>query len=433
MKKLTKKQILRISLAAFVLVMLIIYVIASLTYKYPSETFVIPKAINPIFVHFGDKIEIRWYAVCIIGGACLLSFYGYKRYLKPAGMDSDTIMTGVTLGILFGVLGGRLYYVAFDHSMVDFSDGFFRGILSIINPASGGLAIHGALYGAVIFIIVFSIVKHLKFWELIEIVLPVFMLAQVAGRWGNFFNQEAYGPLVFKYAESVLTDEQLIAQHEFLRHCLVPNFVVKNMYLFDSNYSSIYYGVQGYFHPTFWYEGCANFFGAVLYIELRKRIKKIYIGDAVCFYLTWYGFVRLFIELLRQDPLVFTIGGVTLKIAVLTSILFMVAGIALFIIRRVTKFHLVSCQDFMFGKGSIWKDGYDKDGLITKTEEEVVEIVASTETQEEVQEQVQEYTQEQVQEEVQEYTQEQVQEHVQDESQEETEQTEIKEEQKDEE
>lgn len=383
-----KRKIILLSLLGLFLVLFAIYVIAGVTYKYPNTDFVIPKSLNPIFVSLG-KLEIRWYAVCIIGGACLLSVYGYKRYLKPAGMDSDTILTGVTLGILFGILGGRLYYVAFNHDFVSFEDGVFQGIIDIINPANGGLAIHGSIYATIIFVFVYAKIKHLKFLELIEIVLPVFMLAQVAGRWGNFFNQEAYGPLVGKLLTSdsetsILSNEQLIWQHERLRHLLVPEFVVKNMYFFDSNPDSMYFGIQGYFHPTFFYEGVANTIGAISFIELRKYCKKIYVGDAIPFYLFWYGLVRFFIELLRQDPLTFTLFGQTFRIAVVTSILFMIVGVALFIIRRVCKFYLVPSNSVLWGQASIYKEGFEpKPEEKDKHEDELVDLSTNQENNQE--------------------------------------------------
>ena len=233
MKNLTKKQIITLSIIGVAFILFVVYAILSLTYHYPSDTFTEPKALNPVLVSFG-RLEIRWYAICVIGGASLLSYYGYMRFLKPTKLDADTTLTGVTYGIVSGVLGARLYYVIFNPPTGLWDDGFFRGIINIINPANGGLAIHGGIYAAIIFVFIYSRIKHIKFLELIEIVLPVFMLAQVVGRWGNFFNQEAYGPLVLGFKETELTNSQLIRQYEYLRHLLVPNFIVKNMYFTDS-------------------------------------------------------------------------------------------------------------------------------------------------------------------------------------------------------
>lgn len=363
----TKKKILY-SILIVSIILFIVYAIISFTYQYKGEVHTVPKSLNPILFSLGP-IEIRWYAICVVGGASLLSVYGYQRFLKPAKLDLDTTLTGVTLGIIFGVLGGRIYYVIFNHEGIDFEQNFFKVVIDIINPSKGGLAIHGAVYGAAIFILIFCLIHHLKFIEIIEIVMPVFMLAQVVGRWGNFFNQEAYGPLVKGFTNNPLTDSQLIEQREFLRHLLVPNFIVNNMYI---EYGGINY-ITGYYHPTFLYEGVANLICALTYITLRKHTKKLYVGDGVAVYLVGYGIIRFFIELLRQDPLTFTLFGHTFKTAVVTSIIFVIVGILLFVLRRVFKFHLVPCKEFLYEGGSVWKDGYGpkkptekENGLIEK-------------------------------------------------------------------
>lgn len=357
MKKLSKKQTILcgIILAA---VLLLVYIICSLLYKYPYDIHLDPNILDPYFLRF-DNLEIRWYAICVVGGACLVALYGYYGFAKRTGLDGDTTLTGVTIGIISGVLGARLYYVLFEHEGISFDDGIINGLIDIINPAGGGLAIHGGIYAAILFVFIYCIVKKIKFLELIEIVLPLLMLGQVIGRWGNFFNQEAYGPLVNGYHGHPLTSDELIAQRETLRHLLVPNFVIDQMYLtskvlVDGGYKY----VTGYYHPTFFYESMANLIGAFTYIFIRKHSKKVYVGDGICFYLTWYGFVRFFIELLRQDPLVFEVFGINFKAAIVTSILFFVAGITLFILRRVFKVHMVSTKEFYYEGGVIWKDGY---------------------------------------------------------------------------
>lgn len=368
MKKLSKKQTMLCGIL-LVAVLLVVYIICSLLYKYPYIDHLKPTILDP-YIFEMKNFEIRWYAICVVGGACLVALYGYYCFGKKVGLDSDTTLTGVTIGIVSGVLGARIYYVIFEHEMISFDNGIIRGLIDIINPAGGGLAIHGGIYAAAIFVGIYCIVKKIKFLELIEIVLPLLMLGQVIGRWGNFFNQEAYGPLVNGYPGHALTASELIAQRETLRHLLVPNFVIDQMYLtskvaIDGGYAY----VTGYYHPTFFYESVANFFGAFAYIFIRKHSKKVYVGDGICFYLTWYGFVRFFIELLRQDPLILRLFGIDFKVAILTSILFFVAGITLFILRRVFKFYLVSTREFYYEGGVIWKDGYSGP-VVEKAKEE---------------------------------------------------------------
>ena len=378
MKKLSKKQltICGLILAAAVI---IVYIVLSLVYKYPYDVHRPPKILDPYFLQFRN-FEIRWYAICVVGGACLVALYGYYGFAKRCHLDGDTTLTGVTIGIISGVMGARLYYVIFEHEGISFENGFFRGIIDIINPAGGGLAIHGGIYAAALFVFIYCVVKKIKFLELIEIVLPLLMLGQVIGRWGNFFNQEAYGPLVNGYPGHALTDAEFIEQRETLRHMLVPNFVIDQMFLtskvaVDGGYKY----VLGYYHPTFFYESVANLIGAFTYIFVRKHSRKVYVGDGICFYLTWYGFVRFFIEILRQDPLVFNLFGIEFKAAIVTSILFFVAGITLFILRRVFKIHMVSTKEFFYEGGIIWKDGYsgptDKNAKEETSEKKYSDVV----------------------------------------------------------
>ena len=357
MKKLSKKQI-TISLVAIAALLLLVYMLCSFLYQYPYDIHLQPKILDPYFLKF-DNFEIRWYAICVVGGACLVALYGYYGFGKRVHLDGDTTLTGVTIGIISGVLGARIYYVIFEHQNISFEDGFFKGLIDIINPAGGGLAIHGGIYAAALFVFIYCLVKKIKFLELIEIVLPLLMLGQVIGRWGNFFNQEAYGPLVNGYNGHPLTSAELIAQRETLRHLLVPNFVIDQMYLTSKvTYEGMTHYVTGYYYPTFFFEAVANCVGAFAYIFIRKHSKKVYVGDGICFYLTWYGFVRFFIELLRQDPLVFNLFGIQFKAAIVTSVLFFTAGITLFILRRVFKVHLVPTKEFFYEGGVIWKDGY---------------------------------------------------------------------------
>ncbi len=357
MEKTNKKQITIIGLI-LVAILLLVYMIFSFLYKYPYDIHLEPNILDPYFLRF-NNFEIRWYAICVVGGACTVALYGYYGFAKRCHLDSDTTLTGVTFGIVSGVLGARLYYVIFEHQNISFDDGIIKGLIDIINPASGGLAIHGGIYACAIFVFVYCIIKKIKFLELIEIVLPLLMLGQVIGRWGNFFNQEAYGPLVNGYNGHPLSSSELIAQRETLRHLLVPNFVIDQMYLTSKvTYEGVTHYVTGYYHPTFFYESMANIIGAFGYIFLRKYSKKIYVGDGICFYLTWYGFVRFFIELLRQDPLIIPLFGIKFKVAILTSILFFIAGITLFVLRRVFKIHMVSTKEFFYEGGVIWKDGY---------------------------------------------------------------------------
>lgn len=348
-KKELQKKWIKISVIILAACLVLVYVLTRLFSKIETEH-IVPEALSPYFLKIG-KLEIRWYAVCILSGAIMVAFiayYGIFRYVK---FDADNLLTGLIWGLFSGVLGARLYYIIFEHDGLP--SNVFDAFLEIIGLGPNGLsglAIHGGIYATVIFLIIFCKVKKIKLLPLIEIVLPCFMLAQVVGRWGNFFNQEAFGTLVNGYEVGPLTEAQLLEQRLALKHLLVPDFVINNMYI-TPNGSLDIPRITGYYYPTFYFESMLNLIGVVTYMILRRKWKKIYLGDAVAFYLTWYGLVRFIIESLRTDPLM--IGNI--RVALLTSVIFFIAGILVFILRRVFKYRLEPVKDF-FKNGTMWID-----------------------------------------------------------------------------
>lgn len=300
---------------------------------------------NKIAFSIGE-FGVAWYALLIMLGATLAAIIGYFGYAKKIGLDSDTVISGITIGVVVGILGARLYYVLFNWQNMEINN-----IIDVISPRNGGLAIHGGIFAELIFLPIFCKVKKLKMLTLLEIVLPVIMLAQAVGRWGNFINQEAFGSLIPFSGEVIngkLSAAQLLEQRQYLENLCIPKFVIDNMYITSSSASGFTYA--GYYHPTFLYESIANFIGFITYTIIRRKVKNIYVGDGVCFYLTWYGLVRFFIELLRTDPL--TIGNTGIRIAVVVSILYFVVGLTLAILRRVFKYKLITCEEAMFREDS---------------------------------------------------------------------------------
>lgn len=303
---------------------------------------------------------VRWYAIIILTGALIVALYGYYRFAKPLGVNSDTVFTGFVLGLFFGILGARLYYVIFDAS----NGGYYANLWEVIYPGDGGLAIHGGVIGAAIFVIIYCKIKHVKLIYIFEIVMPLIMFAQVVGRWGNFANQEAFGGLV-KVAglnineltsTTVLPDNILQAQRDALSHLLVPKFIIDRMYV-EHNVAEGWI-CPGYYYPTFYFESLANLFGLTVYMIVRKYWKKVVVGDGISFYLIWYGIVRFFIETMRTDPLV--IGNTGIKIAEVVSGCCIVAGLAFMIIRRIVKYKMIPCKEALYSKeSSLMEEGYE--------------------------------------------------------------------------
>ena len=296
------------------------------------------------------NLHVAWYAVIILSGALIGTIFGYFYFGKKLGITSDLVSEGLAFGLFFGILGARLYYVLF--SLADHN---YSSFIEVINPMNGGLAIHGGLIAVGIFLPIWCKIRHIDVITLLEIALPLIMFAQAVGRWGNFVNQEAYGPETTR---------------EFLKSLLLPNFIVDNMYIDGA-----------YHHPTFLYESFFNLIGLTTYQIVRKYVKKFYVGDAVSFYLVWYGVVRFFIEILRTDALI--IGSSGIKIAQVVSITMVVVGILIFILRRVFKFRLISCYDALYGEDATMMTKrkvliFDCDGTIMDTFELIEKTVLST-------------------------------------------------------
>jgi len=208
--------------------------------------------------------EIRLYGIVIAIGLLLAVMYGLKRS-KQFGLKEDDILDGV-LGIVpFAILCARLYYCIFSW------DTYKANPISILYIWQGGLAIYGGVIGAAIGVVVFALLKRKKvrLTAVLDLVAIAFLIGQSIGRWGNFFNREAFG------AE---TDS-------FLRMGLMNK--ITELYT--------------YVHPTFLYESLWNLVGFIILHFLSKYRK--YDGQIALGYVFWYGLGRTFIEGLRADSL----------------------------------------------------------------------------------------------------------------------------------
>ena len=217
---------------------------------------------DPIRSFSIGPLEIHLYGVIIALGLLLAVLYACRRS-KAFGIKADDILDGVLWVTPFSILCARLYYCIFSWEQ------YASDPVSILYIWEGGLAIYGGVLGALIGVAVFCRYKKIKVTALLDLVSLGFLIGQCLGRWGNFFNREAFG------AE---TDS-------FLR-----------MGLFNP-----VTGVTTYHHPTFLYESLWNLAGFLLLHFLSKKRK--YDGQIALGYVAWYGLGRAFIEGLRTDSL----------------------------------------------------------------------------------------------------------------------------------
>lgn len=242
------------------------------------------------FIEIGP-FSIQWYAVCIMVGALIA--YGIGQYnLRKLGYDKELLSDYFVAVLLIGIVGARLWYVIFM-----WNDLYAANPIEIFYITNGGLAIQGGLIAGLLFSYYFFKKKKIPFLVAGDAILPGVLIAQACGRWGNFFNQEAYGSMV---------------DLAFLKSLHLPDFIIEKMY------------IQGhYYQPTFLYEsiGCVIGFLLIFFVVRRFQDKQGYLFFS---YFVWYGTIRFFIEGLRTDSL-YVFG---LKTAQLTSIAFVIAGIA---------------------------------------------------------------------------------------------------------
>lgn len=212
----------------------------------------------------GD-MPVYFYAIAIVTGLMLAVWYGCRR-AKQFGLTEDDLIDGVIFIVPFAILCARAYYCIF-HGV-----GSFWEFFAIWN---GGLAIYGGVIGAAIGIVVYAWIKRkkVKLTAVLDLTSLGFLIGQSLGRWGNFFNREAYGAETESFFRMGLKLTEDGRYSEFVR----------------------------YWHPTFLYESVWNIGGFVLLHFLSKKRK--YDGQIALGYVAWYGLGRTIIEGLRTDSL----------------------------------------------------------------------------------------------------------------------------------
>jgi phosphatidylglycerol---prolipoprotein diacylglyceryl transferase len=256
---------------------------------------------NNIAVDLGFA-QIAWYAVFILTGISLGAFLTYWEF-KRVGWDTEILFDALLYAVPLSIIGSRLYYVIFDPTPN------YNSFIDVINITSGGLSIHGAVITAFIFVVIFTKKKKINFWILADMLAIGFLVGQIVGRWGNFMNAEAYGPII---------------ESQFILNIL-PGFIKEQMFI-----------AGNYHHPTFLYEGIWNFMGLVFLLVARRK-RWFRIGDTIGLYLIWYGLGRgAIIEPLRTgghpgDAL--RMFGLPANI-VLSLTLFMLGGVAIIVAKK---------------------------------------------------------------------------------------------------
>ena len=223
-------------------------------------------------------IEIALYGV-IIGIGMLLSLMLIAKVAKKSGQNPDYYWDMALVTIITGVVGARLYYVVFSW------DSYKDDLLSILNLRQGGLAIYGGIIGGALAIIAYTKYKKYSIPLALDTVAPGVALGQILGRWGNFFNREAFGD----YTDGLFAMRLPV---DAIRYSEITSKMAEHMEA-GVNYVQV--------HPTFLYESLWNI--GVLALMLLLWKKKHFDGEMTLLYFAGYGIGRFFIEGLRTDQL----------------------------------------------------------------------------------------------------------------------------------
>ncbi len=227
-----------------------------------------PFLLDPVAFNLFGR-DIMWYGVIICVGILLGVSYAYYS-ARREGISEDEFMNLVIFIIPISVISARLYYVIFDPTPN------YHSFLDVIAIWRGGIGIYGAIIGGTLTAIVYSKIIKKPIFKMLDILAPAVMIGQIIGRWGNFVNAEAHGGItslpwrmgIAPYYEGLEMTEDLMV----------------------------------HYHPTFLYESLWNLIGFIIIHFIIRKIKS-FDGQISLFYLSWYGFGRGFIELLRTDSL----------------------------------------------------------------------------------------------------------------------------------
>ncbi|AFY78442.1 prolipoprotein diacylglyceryl transferase [Pleurocapsa sp. PCC 7327] len=249
---------------------------------------------GPIVFEIGS-VSIRWYGF-LIASAVLIGVTLSQYLAKRRNINPDLIGDLAIWLIIAAIPSARLYYVIFQWQEYAQRPG------DILAIWKGGIAIHGAIIGGTLAAMIFARLNKISVWQLLDIVVPALALGQAIGRWGNFFNSEAFGK---------------------------PTHLPWKLYIPPSNRPPQYLDYE-YFHPTFLYESIWNLlvFLLLMYIFLwgLKHRERLKVGTIALVYFVAYSIGRFWIEGLRIDSLMFG----SLKMAQMVSLtLILLSSIAL--------------------------------------------------------------------------------------------------------
>ncbi len=247
-------------------------------------------------------IKIYYYSIFILLGVIVGGIFVYLE-LRREKVNKEKLFDVFFYTIIFAFIGARAYYVLFNLSY------YLSNPIEIFYIWHGGLAIHGGILGGVLYLWYYSRKHKLNLVKLLDILVVGLIIGQVIGRWGNFFNSEAYG---------------YVTSYSYLKSLYIPEFIIRGMYINGD-----------YYMPTFFFESCWNLFGFIILLVIRKFYKNLKTGQLLGFYMMWYSFIRFIIEGMRLDSLMFG----PIRVAQLVSVVLFIVGVYFVFFRRNKKLY----------------------------------------------------------------------------------------------
>ncbi|MEX1168745.1 MAG: prolipoprotein diacylglyceryl transferase, partial [Chloroflexota bacterium] len=260
---------------------------------------------DPIAFQVGP-LPVYWYGIGYAIGLAV-AYQVLVRLARRAGEDPEVVGNGMIIVAIAALIGGRLYHVI--DQWVLYQDDLFK----IVLPPYTGLGVYGGIATGLLAVIVYSRMKGLPFWRWADIIAPALFAMQAVARWGNFFNQELYGP-----PTTLPWGIPIDCAHRIAAYACPPG----------TDPAAV---LAERFHPLFLYESLSGVLGAVVLIWLGFRLRSwMRPGDLALMFFAWYGVVRFGLEFLRQENWTF-LGIPTAQIV---SLLFIVPSLAILVWRH---------------------------------------------------------------------------------------------------
>ena len=241
---------------------------------------------DPIVFRLGP-LAVHWYGIIIVV-ATLVGAYVASLEARRRGQDPSHVWDALLLCLFLGIIGARLYHVFSSPrgGMLGW-DYYRQNPIAILQIWRGGLGIYGAVVGGILGVYIYARLNKLSFLQWVDIGTSGLILAQVIGRWGNFVNQELYGPPTN----------------------LPWGITIGMSYRIPPYNDLTVYPADTRFHPAFLYESLWNLLGFLLLMYVVRRYSdRLLDGDVLCLYAIWYPVGRIFVEALRPDA--WLIGGI---------------------------------------------------------------------------------------------------------------------------